>query len=58
MAHGLALGLGIAGLETFESIQPDIILLSGDRIETFIVIAMHIWLPLAHIQAGDKVLPY
>lgn len=56
-AWSKALGLGINGFaEAFEKLQPDIILLSGDRIETFgcAVAAAYMGIPLAHIQAGDK----
>lgn len=56
-AWSKALGAGIAGFaEAFESLQPDIILLSGDRIETFgcAIAAAYMGIPLAHIQAGDK----
>ncbi len=56
-AWSKALGAGIAGFaEAFESLKPDIILLSGDRIETFgcAIAAAYMGIPLAHIQAGDK----
>ena len=52
-----ALGNGIKGFATvYEELNPDIILLSGDRIETFgcCVAAAYMGIPIAHIQAGDK----
>ena len=51
-----ALGQGIEGFaRAFERLLPDIILLSGDRIETFgcCVAAAYMGIPIAHIQAGD-----
>jgi UDP-N-acetylglucosamine 2-epimerase (non-hydrolysing)/GDP/UDP-N,N'-diacetylbacillosamine 2-epimerase (hydrolysing) len=56
-AWSRALGQGIDGFaKVFEELQPDIILLSGDRIETFgcCVAAAYMGIPIAHIQAGDK----
>jgi UDP-N-acetylglucosamine 2-epimerase (non-hydrolysing)/GDP/UDP-N,N'-diacetylbacillosamine 2-epimerase (hydrolysing) len=56
-AWSKALGRAIAGYaEAYEELAPDIILLSGDRIETFgcCVAAAYMGIPLAHIQAGDK----
>lgn len=56
-AWSQALGQAIAGYaEAFHRLQPDIVLLSGDRIETFgcCVAAAYMRLPTAHIQAGDK----
>lgn len=56
-AWSKALGNGIAGFtEVFERLQPDIILLSGDRIETTgcCIAGTYMSIPLAHIQAGDK----
>lgn len=52
-----ALGSAITGYaEAYERIAPDIVLLSGDRIETLgcCVAAAYMGLPVAHIQAGDK----
>lgn len=52
-----ALGLGINGFaQVYEAAKPDIILLSGDRVETFgcCVAAAYMGIPIAHIQAGDK----
>jgi GDP/UDP-N,N'-diacetylbacillosamine 2-epimerase (hydrolysing) len=56
-AWSMALGQAIAGYaETYERLQPDVILLSGDRIETFgcCIAAAYMGIPVAHIQAGDK----
>ncbi len=56
-AWSMALGKAIAGYaEAYEQLQPDIILLSGDRIETFgcCIAAAYMGIPVAHIQAGDK----
>lgn len=53
----IALGSGIEGFaKAYEELKPDIILLSGDRIETFgcCVAAAYMGIPIAHIQAGDK----
>jgi GDP/UDP-N,N'-diacetylbacillosamine 2-epimerase (hydrolysing) len=52
-----AMGHAIAGFaDAFESLQPDIVVISGDRGETFAlaVAAVYMGLPVAHIQAGDK----
>jgi GDP/UDP-N,N'-diacetylbacillosamine 2-epimerase (hydrolysing) len=52
-----AMGNGIAGFaEAYETLSPDIVLISGDRGETFAlaVAAVYMGLPVAHIQAGDK----
>ena len=52
-----ALGTALSGYaEAFERLQPDIVLLSGDRAETlaFCVAAAYMGIPVAHIQAGDK----
>ena len=52
-----SLGRGIEGIASvYEAFSPDIILLSGDRIETFgcCVAAAYMNIPIAHIQAGDK----
>ena len=51
------LGDGITGFaRVFEELKPDIILISGDRIESFglCVAAAFSGIPVAHIQAGDK----
>ena len=56
-AWSRALGRGIDGFaKAFEELKPDIILLSGDRIETFgcCIAAAYMGIPIAHIQAGDK----
>lgn len=56
-AWSMALGQAIAGYAgAYERLQPDIILLSGDRIETFgcCIAAAYMGIPVAHIQAGDK----
>lgn len=56
-AWSRALGQAIAGYaEAYERLQPDVILLSGDRIETFgcCIAAAYMGIPIAHIQAGDK----
>ena len=52
-----AMGHAIAGYaDAYESLAPDIVLISGDRGETFAlaVAAVYMGLPVAHIQAGDK----
>ena len=52
-----ALGTALSGYaDAFERLQPDIVLLSGDRAETlaFCVAAAYMGIPVAHIQAGDK----
>lgn len=52
-----AMGHAIAGFaEAYEKLAPDIVLVSGDRGETFAlaVAAVYMGLPVAHIQAGDK----
>ncbi len=51
------LGNGIAGFaDAYAKLAPDIILISGDRIESFglCVAAAYSGIPVAHIQAGDK----
>lgn len=51
------LGNGIAGFaDAYRTLQPDIVLISGDRIESFglCVAAAYAGIPVAHIQAGDK----
>jgi GDP/UDP-N,N'-diacetylbacillosamine 2-epimerase (hydrolysing) len=56
-AWSMALGRAIAGFaEAYERLKPDIILLSGDRVETFgcCIAAAYMGIPIAHIQAGDK----
>ena len=56
-AWSVALGNAIAGYaQAYEKIKPDIVLLSGDRVETFgcCVAAAYMGLPIAHIQAGDR----
>jgi len=52
-----SLGKGIERIAAvYEKLNPDIVLLSGDRIETFgcCVAAAYMNIPIAHIQAGDK----
>lgn len=52
-----ALGAAIAGYSgAYEKLQPDIVLISGDRIEAFgcCIAAAYMGIPVAHIQAGDK----
>jgi len=59
-SHGAwskALGEAVKGYaEAYEYLKPEIILLSGDRIETFgcCIAAAYMGIPIAHIQAGDK----
>lgn len=56
-AWSRALGQAIDGYAAaYEQLQPDVILLSGDRIETFgcCIAAAYMGIPIAHIQAGDK----
>ena len=56
-AWSRAMGKAIDGFaDAFETLGPDIIVLSGDRAETFgaCVAASYMSVPLAHIQAGDK----
>ncbi len=56
-AWSKALGAGIEGFaRVYEELKPDIVLLSGDRIETFgcCIAAAYMGIPIAHIQAGDK----
>lgn len=52
-----AMGHAISGFaDAYEALAPDIVLISGDRGETFAlaVAAVYMNLPIAHIQAGDK----
>jgi GDP/UDP-N,N'-diacetylbacillosamine 2-epimerase (hydrolysing) len=52
-----ALGVAISGYaKAYSELKPDIILLSGDRIETLgcCIAAAYMGIPIAHIQAGDK----
>jgi GDP/UDP-N,N'-diacetylbacillosamine 2-epimerase (hydrolysing) len=52
-----AMGQAIVGFtDAYERLKPDIVLISGDRAETFAiaVAAVYMGLPVAHIQAGDK----
>jgi GDP/UDP-N,N'-diacetylbacillosamine 2-epimerase (hydrolysing) len=56
-AWSRAMGSAISGFASaYEKLEPDIILLSGDRVETFscCVAASYMGIPMAHIQAGDK----
>ena len=56
-AWSKAMGGAISGYaDALESINPDVVLLSGDRAETLslCVAAAYMGLPIAHIQAGDK----
>jgi GDP/UDP-N,N'-diacetylbacillosamine 2-epimerase (hydrolysing) len=53
----IAMGHAISGFaEAYDRLDPDIVLISGDRAETFAlaVSAVYMGLPVAHIQAGDK----
>jgi GDP/UDP-N,N'-diacetylbacillosamine 2-epimerase (hydrolysing) len=52
-----AMGQAISGFaEAYDRLDPEIVLISGDRYETFAlaVAAVYMGLPVAHIQAGDK----
>ena len=56
-AWARAMGPAIAGYaDAYADLKPDIIVLSGDRAETFAccVAASYAGLPMAHVQAGDK----
>lgn len=56
-AWSRAMGLALSGYAAaMEDIQPDIVLVSGDRAESFAVTvaAAYMSIPVAHIQAGDK----
>lgn len=56
-AWARAMGPAISGYaEAYADLKPDVIVLSGDRAETFAccVAASYAGLPMAHIQAGDK----
>ncbi|WP_115864636.1 UDP-N-acetylglucosamine 2-epimerase [Halorussus litoreus] len=51
-----SLGLGISGLaETLTDIDPDVVLVLGDRNEAFAagVAAAHLQIPVAHVHGGD-----
>lgn len=51
-----SLGLGIQGLaETFQELDPDLVLVLGDRDEAFggAVAAAHMNIPVAHVHGGD-----
>lgn len=51
-----SLGVGISGMaEAFRDIEPDIVLVLGDRDEPFAagVAAAHMQIPVAHIHGGD-----
>jgi GDP/UDP-N,N'-diacetylbacillosamine 2-epimerase (hydrolysing) len=53
----VAMGHAISGFaEAYDELDPDVVLISGDRAETFAlaVAAVYLGLPVAHIQAGDK----
>jgi GDP/UDP-N,N'-diacetylbacillosamine 2-epimerase (hydrolysing) len=53
----VAMGHAISGFaEAYDRLDPDIVLISGDRGETFAlaVSAVYMGIPVAHIQAGDK----
>ena len=53
----VAMGHAISGFaEAYDKLDPDVVLISGDRAETFAlaVAAVYMGLPVAHIQAGDK----
>ena len=52
-----AMGHAISGFaEAYDRLDPEIVLISGDRYETFAlaVAAVYMGIPVAHIQAGDK----
>jgi UDP-N-acetylglucosamine 2-epimerase (non-hydrolysing)/GDP/UDP-N,N'-diacetylbacillosamine 2-epimerase (hydrolysing) len=52
-----AMGHAISGFaEAYDRLDPQIVLISGDRYETFAlaVAAVYMGVPVAHIQAGDK----
>lgn len=56
-AWAKAMGLGMAGFAgALEDLDPDIVVLSGDRVETLAccIAASYMNVPTAHIQAGDK----
>ena len=56
-AWSRAMGQSISGFaDAFEALNPDIVVLSGDRAESFgaCVAASYMSVALAHIQAGDK----
>jgi GDP/UDP-N,N'-diacetylbacillosamine 2-epimerase (hydrolysing) len=56
-AWSRSLGEAIAGFaRAYETIAPDIVLIFGDRAESFgcCVAAAYMGLPVAHVQAGDK----
>jgi GDP/UDP-N,N'-diacetylbacillosamine 2-epimerase (hydrolysing) len=51
------MGQAISGFaEAYDRLDPDIVMISGDRAETFAlaVSAVYMGIPVAHIQAGDK----
>ncbi|MEF8842607.1 MAG: UDP-N-acetylglucosamine 2-epimerase [Haloarculaceae archaeon] len=55
-AMAKSLGLGVAGLaEAFESLDPDVVLLLGDRDEALAgaLAASHTNVPVAHVHGGD-----
>lgn len=55
-AMAKSLGIGTAGLaEAFESLEPDVVLLLGDRDEALAgaLAASHMNVPVAHIHGGD-----
>jgi GDP/UDP-N,N'-diacetylbacillosamine 2-epimerase (hydrolysing) len=56
-AWSRALGGAIRGFaEAYEKLEPDIVIIFGDRAESFgcCVAASYMGLPVAHVQAGDK----
>lgn len=56
-AWSRAIGAAISGFaDAFENLNPDIVVLAGDRVETFscAIAASYMGIPTAHIQAGDK----
>ena len=56
-AWPIAMGHAIAGFgKIFDQLKPDLVLLFGDRVETFSVCiaATYAGIPTAHVQAGDK----
>jgi UDP-N-acetylglucosamine 2-epimerase (non-hydrolysing)/GDP/UDP-N,N'-diacetylbacillosamine 2-epimerase (hydrolysing) len=56
-AMARSLGIGTAGLaQAFDSLQPDVVLLLGDRDEALAgaLAAAHMNIPVAHVHGGDK----
>ncbi len=56
-AWARAMGQGMTGFaDAMQSLNPDIVMLSGDRAETLTlcITAAYMGIPIAHVQAGDK----